>query len=105
MKKITFDEEELLAVAVFEPDSRKNTADRMEAALPHLEEDREMHALLLRALEKLKRITDSEFEALELEEYREEIAYSDDEEEEDNPGEDGTEEGLPDIHEDREDHK
>ena len=65
MKKITFDEEELLAIAVFPSDSRENTAARMKAILPELEED-------------------SEYNDLELEEYREEL-LSEEEELEENP--------------------
>ena len=34
MRKITFDEEELLVLAVLEPDTRKNTITRLEEILP-----------------------------------------------------------------------
>lgn len=95
MKKIRFDEEELLAIAVFEPDTRTNTAARMEDVLPELEGDEEMRALLISALEKLKRITDRDFSKLPLEDYREELALADEEEEEGTtegpePGSDGS---------------
>ena len=43
MKKITFDEEELFAIAVFEPDTRVNTIKRLERVLPELQDDPEMH--------------------------------------------------------------
>ena len=39
MKKITFDEEELFAIAVFEPDTRVNTIKRLERVLPELQDD------------------------------------------------------------------
>ena len=42
MKKITFDEEELFAIAVFEPDTRVNTIKRLERVLPELEDDPEI---------------------------------------------------------------
>lgn len=77
MRKITFDEEELFAIAVFSPDTRANTADMMESVLPELEDDEDMHAIVLSAKEKLRRITDEEYARLGLEEYREELASTD----------------------------
>ena len=88
MRKITFDEEELFAIAVFKPDTRANTAALMESVLPELEDDEDMHAIVLSAKEKLKRITDEEYALLGLEEYREELAY-DDEDEDDSGAESG----------------
>ena len=73
MKKITFDEEELYAIAVFNPDTRTGTADAMEEVLPLLKDDTEMHALLMNIVKKLRKIPDDVFNNLELEEYREEI--------------------------------
>lgn len=77
MRKITFDEEELFAIAVFSPDTRANTADMMESVLPELEDDEDMHAIVLSAKEKLRRITDEEYARLGLEEYREELSSTD----------------------------
>ena len=59
MKKITFDEEELFAIAVFEPDTRVNTIKRLERVLPELQDDPEMRDLIRSAREKLKKISDS----------------------------------------------
>ena len=80
MKKITFDEEELFAIAVFTPDTRSNTVASMSNVLPELEEDAEMHALLLSALEKLKRISDQEYNKMDLDAYREEMKLEDEQE-------------------------
>lgn len=79
MRKITFDEEELLVLAVLEPDTRKNTITRLEEILPEVKDDSDMEAIVISAAEKLKRITDEAFELLGLEEYREELQAEDEE--------------------------
>ena len=79
MKKIAFDEEELLVLAVLEPDTRKNTIARLEEILPEVKEDPDMEAIVISAAEKLKRITDEAFAQLGLEAYREELQAEDEE--------------------------
>ena len=79
MKKIAFDEEELLVLAVLEPDTRKNTIERLEEILPEVKDDPDMEAIVISAAEKLKRITDEAFDQLGLEEYREELQAEDEE--------------------------
>ena len=79
MKKIAFDEEELLVLAVLEPDTRKNTIARLEEILPEVKDDPDMEAIVISAAEKLKRITDEAFDLLGLEEYREELQAEDEE--------------------------
>ena len=81
MRKITFDEEELFAIAVFEPDTRVNTIKRLERVLPELEDDPEMRDLIRSAREKLKKISDREYSLLELDSYREELEWDMNEEE------------------------
>ena len=81
MKKITFDEEELFAIAVFEPDTRVNTIKRLERVLPELQDDPEMRDLIRSALEKLKKISDKEYALLDLDSYREELEWDMNEEE------------------------
>ena len=90
MRKITFDEEELFAIAVFEPGSREETAAKMSGVLEELTEDPDMHALIVSASEKLKRISDKEFGELDIDGYREELAWEEDPEatsDSENPGE------------------
>ena len=82
MRKIAFDEEELLVLAVLEPDTRKNTIARLEEILPEVKDDPDMEAIVISAAEKLKRITDEAFELLGLEEYREELQAENEEGEE-----------------------
>ena len=79
MRKIAFDEEELLALAVLEPDIRKNTIERLEEILPEVKDDPDMEAIVISATEKLKRITDETFDLLGLEEYREELQAEEEE--------------------------
>ena len=79
MRKIAFDEEELLVLAVLEPDTRKNTISRLEEILPEVKDDPDMEAIVISAVEKLKRITDEAFDLLGLEEYREELQAEDEE--------------------------
>ena len=85
MRKITFDEEELFAIAVFEPGSRKETTAKMSGVLEELTEDPDMHALIVSASEKLKRISDKEFEELDIDGYREELAWEETAEYEEDP--------------------
>ena len=79
MRKIVFDEEELLVLAVLEPDTRKNTIARLEEILPEVRDDPDMEAIVISAAEKLKRITDEAVDLLGLEEYREELQAEDEE--------------------------
>ena len=50
MKKITFDEEEMFVIAVFNPDTRSNTIHIMSEVLPELKDDQDMFDLLLSAM-------------------------------------------------------
>ena len=79
MRKIAFDEEELLVLAVLDPDTRKNTIMKLEEILPEVKDDPDMEAIVISAAEKLKRITDEAFDLLGLEEYREELQAEDEE--------------------------
>ena len=56
MKKIAFDEEELLVLAVLEPDTRRNTIRRLKEVLPEVKEDPDMDAIVVSVFEKLKRM-------------------------------------------------
>ena len=78
MKKITFDEEELFVIAIFDEKSRHKAVEKMGLVLTELAEDPEMHALLISTMEKLKRISDEEFAKLDLEAYRADLADDDD---------------------------
>ena len=79
MRKIVFDEEELLVLAVLEPDTRKNTIARLEEILPEVKDDPDMEAIVVSAAEKLKIISDEVYNQLGLDEYREELQAEDEE--------------------------
>ena len=81
MKKITFDEEELFAIAVFNVETREKAITGMEKVLDLMDDDPEMKALLVSVKEKLKRITDKDYKELDVERYIEELEEEDDEEE------------------------
>ena len=108
MKKITFDEEEMFVIAVFNPDTRSNTIHIMSEVLPELKDDQDMFDLLLSAMEKLKRISDDEeklkrisddeYKKMDLSDYRDEIEWAIEEEGQENPEEEGLqkEQGITD---------
>jgi glutamyl/glutaminyl-tRNA synthetase len=81
MKKITFDEEELYAIAVFHIESREKAIASMEKVLGLMDDDPEMKALIVSVKEKLKRISDKDFKELDVERYIEELEEEDEEEE------------------------
>lgn len=79
MKKIAFDEEELLVLAVLAPATRRNTIRMLEDVLPEVKEDPDMEAIVVSAAEKLKQISDEAFAGLDLDTYREELKEEDEE--------------------------
>ena len=98
MKKITFDEEEMFVIAVFNPDTRSNTIHIMSEVLPELKDDQDIFDLLLSAMEKLKRISDDEYKKMDLSDYRDEIEWAIEEDGQENPEEEGLqkEQGITD---------
>lgn len=58
MRKILFDEEELLVLSVFETNTRRDMIHKLEDILPEVREDPDMEAIVISAAEKLKRIKD-----------------------------------------------
>lgn len=72
MRKERFEENELLVLAMFDSGNRKETLERIEEILPHVEDDEEVYPLVIQTIEKLKRITDVDYHRLELEAYKQE---------------------------------
>ena len=93
MKKITFDEEELYAIAVFNMETREKAITGMEKVLDLMDDDPEMKALIVSVKEKLKRITDKDYKELDVERYIEELEEEDDEEESEEDGNASTDSG------------
>ena len=77
MRKITFDEEELLVLAVLEPGSREETIARLEEILPEVQDDQDMAGIVISTAEKLKRISEEAFDNLGLDVYRRELQEED----------------------------
>lgn len=71
MMKSFFDQDELIAIAVFKEDTLKETLDSVETALGILETRKEvdMYALLLSTYASLHSLTEEEFKNLDLDEY------------------------------------
>ena len=75
MKKVDFNEEELIIMALFSEKTREETIETLEDALDVLEnmkedrEDKELIEILGSIIEKLQQIEDKYFYALELDSY------------------------------------
>ena len=70
MRRITFDDEEMMLIAIFEEDSRAETLDYMRTVQPFMgDNDEEMSALMDSAIHKLELVTDEEFADMDLSGY------------------------------------
>lgn len=64
---MNFTHDELLMIAIYESDSRKATIEKIREMLPCLdEEEKRLRNLALEAIGKLEKISDNEFNELEL---------------------------------------
>ena len=72
--KVRFEEDELFVIAIFKMNSRTETIEEIRRICPFVEEDAEMLTLVNSTLEKMEQLTDQEFSAMDLEEYRQEAA-------------------------------
>ena len=77
MKQIRFEEEEMCVISCFDTSSRESTLQAVQFVVPYIRDDDELSALVVSTVEKLKMITDEEFDQLDFEIYR-----ADDEDEE-----------------------
>ena len=68
-----FEENEMLVMAMFDAGNRRETMERLEEIIPHVEEDQEIYSLVLQTIEKLKRITDMDYHRIDLEGYKQEL--------------------------------
>ncbi len=80
MKKVRFDENEMLVVAMLDENDRGTTLNRMKAVLPVIRGDEDLSALVISTIEKMKQISDQEYHELDLETYKLELAEEDEEE-------------------------
>ncbi|MCD7750476.1 MAG: transposon-transfer assisting family protein [Lachnospiraceae bacterium] len=72
MTRITFEEDELIVIAMFEEKTRQETIKGIEEILPYIKGDTELEEVVIGTVEKLKRMPDKEFAKLDLEAYKQE---------------------------------
>ncbi|MCD8011561.1 MAG: transposon-transfer assisting family protein [Lachnospiraceae bacterium] len=72
MKEVTFEQDELMVMAMFQEDSRSLTMERITEVIPYIKKDKEVYPLVVSTLEKMKRLSDTAFQSLDLEPYKEE---------------------------------
>ncbi|MCD8249378.1 MAG: transposon-transfer assisting family protein [Lachnospiraceae bacterium] len=72
MTRITFEEDELIVIAMFEEETRQETIKGIEEILPYIKGDTELEEIVIGTVEKMKRMPDSEFARLDLEAYKQE---------------------------------
>lgn len=68
--RIRLEENERILMAIFPAESRQAAMDRIQNALPYVQEDEEMQALVVDTLKKMQEMTEQEFQSLDLEVYR-----------------------------------
>lgn len=66
-----FEQDEYYIMAMFQKENRQQTISAIKNVLSYLTEDEEMFSLVDGTLQKLKRISDQEFQQLDLEIYEE----------------------------------
>ncbi|CUX33173.1 transposon-transfer assisting family protein [Clostridium sp. C105KSO13] len=67
-----FEQDEYYIMEMFQKENRQQTISAIKNVLSYLTEDEEMFSLVDGTLQKLKRISDQEFQQLDLEIYEEE---------------------------------
>lgn len=72
--RIRLEENERILMAMFPAESRQAAMDRIQSALPYVQEDEEMQALVVDTLKKMQEMTEQGFQSLDLEVYRPESA-------------------------------
>lgn len=79
MRKITFMDDEMRVISMFDTSSRSTALSAVESVVPFTREDAELSAIVVSTVEKLKQISDEDFVKLDFDYYR----YEDYEGEED----------------------
>lgn len=72
MMKITFEEDELVVMAMFAAADCQETIAGIEGILPYIKGDTELEQVVIGTVEKMKRMPDGEFAQLDLEAYKQE---------------------------------
>lgn len=79
MRKITFMDDEMRVISMFDTSSRSTALSAVESVVPFTREDAELSVIVVSTVEKLKQISDEDFAKLDFDYYR----YEDYEGEED----------------------
>lgn len=72
MRKVTFEQNEMLVMAMFDAGNRKHTLERIEEVIPYVQDDEKVLPLVVTTIEKMKRLSDADFHKLDLEPYKQE---------------------------------
>lgn len=72
MRKIQFEENEYLVMAMFEESDRLSTMEKIEEVVPFVEDDSEIYSLVMTTIEKMKCISDDDFKKMDLEPHKQE---------------------------------
>ncbi len=73
MRKIEFEENEYLVMAMFEGENRQDTMEKIAEVVPFVEDDTEIYPLVMTTMEKMKCLSDEAFKKLDLEPYRQDV--------------------------------
>ena len=73
MRKIEFEENEYLVMAMFEGENRQDTMEKIAEVVPFVEDDTEIYPLVMTTMEKMKCLSDEAFKKLNLEPYRQDV--------------------------------
>ena len=73
MRKIEFEENEYLVMAMFEGENRQDTMDKIAEVVAFVEDDTEIYPLVMTTMEKMKCLSDEAFKKLDLEPYRQDV--------------------------------
>lgn len=77
MRRIEFEENVYLVMAMFEGENRVATMEKIREVVPYVEDDAEIYPLVMTTLEKLKCLSDAEFKKINLEPYKQEAEDED----------------------------
>ena len=70
MRRITFEDDEMCVISMFDTSSRETVITAIESVIPFTRDDAELSEVVINTVEKLKRINDKDFRKLDFETYR-----------------------------------
>ncbi len=70
MRRITFEDDEMRVISMFDTSSRETVIKAIEGVIPFTRDDVELSEVVINTVEKLKRINDKDFRKLDFETYR-----------------------------------